>query len=319
MAEVPVDIKLTGCSVSLDKLCVKKTLELRENRLKIDVQQIKGDIDTLGKIAEENNQQHEQLQKALAKIDSKIHRTQGFLETLNGERSSLIAQMDEKKEDYANLFGNIVRYNLENVVSVTDLVNLNLKMGDKFLSYGNAKAKCMLDINENEKQIEKMQNALVNSSAENLCLYAKIKNVARAKELMGLVSAEFQARLCNKQRQLMQVEAVLSDIRVSSQNKNNDDTSIVSDTITYKCDFEGCGKSYTKKKSRDSHYKRHYNVFKCDVCGISFNQKDSLVKHMRCHSGDKPYQCPKCDKRFTQKYNMELHCKKIHNGKSNTG
>jgi KRAB and SCAN domain-containing zinc finger protein len=33
---------------------------------------------------------------------------------------------------------------------------------------------------------------------------------------------------------------------------------------------------------------------KCDVCGKGFSYNSNLQKHIRTHTGDKPYKCDKC-------------------------
>jgi len=40
--------------------------------------------------------------------------------------------------------------------------------------------------------------------------------------------------------------------------------------------------------------------FYCEQCGRMFPQKCQLVKHMRSHTGEKPYDCALCDKSFAQ-------------------
>lgn len=39
----------------------------------------------------------------------------------------------------------------------------------------------------------------------------------------------------------------------------------------------------------------------CNLCGKSFSQKNTLQVHMAKHTGAKPYQCPVCETKFTQK------------------
>ena len=41
--------------------------------------------------------------------------------------------------------------------------------------------------------------------------------------------------------------------------------------------------------------------------------KDELTRHMRKHSGDKPYKCDSCEKRFSRSDHLQLHAKRHQN------
>ncbi|KAL0984696.1 hypothetical protein UPYG_G00145510 [Umbra pygmaea] len=48
-------------------------------------------------------------------------------------------------------------------------------------------------------------------------------------------------------------------------------------------------------------------AFDCGVCGRSFPFQSSLSQHMRRHTGARPYKCPYCDHRASQKGNLKVH------------
>lgn len=45
----------------------------------------------------------------------------------------------------------------------------------------------------------------------------------------------------------------------------------------------------------------------CWVCGRLFPSPSHVRRHMPIHTGDKPYKCDHCGKRFNQKANLKTH------------
>ena len=50
-------------------------------------------------------------------------------------------------------------------------------------------------------------------------------------------------------------------------------------------------------------------IHSCDECGKKFRQKRDLTRHKFTHTGEKPFSCSYCDKRFSRKDKLNLHVK----------
>ncbi|KAM4736708.1 zinc finger protein 516 isoform 2-T5 [Anableps anableps] len=48
-------------------------------------------------------------------------------------------------------------------------------------------------------------------------------------------------------------------------------------------------------------------AYNCNICGRSFPFLSSFSQHMRRHTGARPYKCPYCDHRASQKGNLKVH------------
>lgn len=85
-------------------------------------------------------------------------------------------------------------------------------------------------------------------------------------------------------------------------------------TFFFQCDT--CGKQFIHYSSMKAHSFLHNDVRtnKCLVCGLLLRSTSHLGRHMRTHTGEKPYACPTCDQRFAVRYNMMLHYRAVHEG-----
>jgi len=52
------------------------------------------------------------------------------------------------------------------------------------------------------------------------------------------------------------------------------------------------------------------NRHECTVCGKRFPTPSKLLRHEVVHSGDKPYACPRCNNKYSQRHAQQLHTQK---------
>ncbi|XP_055757202.1 early growth response protein 4-like [Salvelinus fontinalis] len=77
----------------------------------------------------------------------------------------------------------------------------------------------------------------------------------------------------------------------------------------FPCPIIGCERRFSRSDELNRHVRIHtgHKPFQCAICLRSFSRSDHLTTHTRTHTGEKPFSCEVCGKRFARSDERKRH------------
>lgn len=79
----------------------------------------------------------------------------------------------------------------------------------------------------------------------------------------------------------------------------------------YPCPAESCDRRFSRSDELSRHLRIHtgHKPFQCRICMRSFSRSDHLTTHIRTHTGEKPFTCDHCGRKFARSDERRRHTK----------
>ena len=138
---------------------------------------------------------------------------------------------------------------------------------------------------------------------------------AQRKKANVIMITDEEARLISKTKpdenmsvsQRILIESALEKSRDVEEEKSAEEETVVEEEVVEEEEPEENSKDPDFRLSRRSKGSKGSNLNKCPHCTKSFKKPSDLVRHVRIHTGEKPFACTVCSRAFTVKSTLESH------------
>ena len=160
-----------------------------------------------------------------------------------------------------------------------------------------------------QQKIELLESKIVVLEKENANLKSLLQNQIVFGKRMTEIVSEMDELLEKKK---LEIETMSNQLRAKPNIENLDDFSIDLSTSTSQIGFLEHQKYVKMKKDRleKEFEKTKDGKFICpykDICGHTTRVRANLKKHIRIHTGERPYRCDMCGRDFIQAGDCKKH------------
>ncbi|XP_078462550.1 zinc finger protein 236 isoform X1 [Lampetra planeri] len=162
---------------------------------------------------------------------------------------------------------------------------------------------------------EKEENLMCTECGDEFTLQSQLERHMdmHRQELSG--ARTFTCRICHQEFQRVSTlrEHMRSHYKIrASLSTRSYKRNIDRSGFSHRC--EHCMKTFQKPSQLIRHIRIHTGErpFTCEECGRAFNQKGALQIHKAKHTGERPYRCAFCPHTFSQRGNLRAHIQRVH-------
>jgi len=125
------------------------------------------------------------------------------------------------------------------------------------------------------------------------------------------ISTEFFPAVNSKSGPIKAGSNILKEKRVNPIQNAAVKSKVPLSERPYACLVENCPRRFSRSDELTRHMRTHtgQKPFQCRICMRNFSRSDHLTTHIRTHTGEKPFACDVCGRRFARSDERRRHMK----------